>query len=128
MNFDILFINVSSGKYTDLINRYKEALGIIDDIDKDELLDIFHSYNRKVYEDESDIIKDYNKGYTIKDILKKYRIGRKKLSKVLEKNGIKKERDKRKIEEVCVNNLTVYDSAKEAALYVGLKNSGAIYT
>lgn len=127
MDFDILFINVSSGKYTDLINRYKEALGIIDDIDKEELLDIFHSYNRKVYEEESDIIKDYNKGYTIKDILKKYSIGRKKLSNVLERNGIKRERVKRKIEVVCVNNLTVYDSAKEAALSVGLKNSGALY-
>src|SRR5699024_10302675 len=75
MNYDTLYINVCSGKTNNLINRYKEALGIIDDIDQEELLDIFHSYNRKVYEEESDIIKDYNKGYTIKDILKKYSIG-----------------------------------------------------
>lgn len=127
MNFNILFINVSSGKYTDLINKYKEALDIYEDINKDELLNIFHSYNRKVYEEESNIIKDYNKGYTIEDISKKYGIGRKKLSNILERNGIKRERVKRKIEVVCINSMVVYDSAKEAALSVGLKNSGALY-
>ena len=127
MNFNILFINVSSGKYVDLINRYKEALGIIDDIDKEELLDIFHSYNKKVYEEESNMIKDYSNGCTIEDILKKYNIGKGKLSNVLERNGVKRERVKRKVEVVCINSLVVYDSAKEAALSVGLKNSGALY-
>src|SRR5699024_6968953 len=57
MDFDILFINVSSGKYTDLINRYKEALSISEDINKEELLNIFHSYNRKVYK------RSYNRKY-----------------------------------------------------------------
>lgn len=127
MDFDILFINVSSGKYTDLINRYKKALDIKEDINKEELLNVFHSYNKKVYEEESSIIKYYNNGYTIEDILKKYDIGRGKLSNILERNGIKRERVKRKVEVVCINNLDVYDSAKEAALSVGLKNSGALY-
>ena len=127
MNFNILFINVSSGKYTDLINKYKEALSISEDINKEELLNIFHSYNRKVYEEEGNMIKDYSNGCTIEDILKKYNIGKGKLSNVLERNGIKRERVKRKVEVVCINSLVVYDSAKEAALSVGLKNSGALY-
>ena len=127
MNFNILFINVSSGKYTDLINRYKDALDIYEDIDKEKILNIFHSYNKKVYEEENNIIRDYNNGYVIMDILKKYNIGRKKLSNILERNGIKRERVKRKVEVVCVNDLVVYNSAKEAALSVGLKNSGALY-
>src|SRR5699024_4533704 len=84
-------INVSSGKYTDLINRYKEALSISEDINKEELLNIFHSYNRKVYEEENNIIKDYKKGHTIESILKKYDIRKGKLSNILERNGIKRE-------------------------------------
>ena len=127
MKFNILSINVSSGKYTDLINRYKEALSISEDINKEELLNIFHSYNRKVYEEENNIIKDYKKGHTIESILKKYDIRKGKLSNILERNGIKRERVKRKVEVVCINSLVVYDSAKEAALSVGLKNSGALY-
>lgn len=128
MNFNILFINVSSGKYTDLISKYKEALGINEDIHKEKLLYIFHSYNEKAYEKESNIIRDYNSGYRIEDILKKYDIKRGKLSIILEKNGIKRERVKRKVEVVCLNNLAVYDSVKNAALSAGLKNSGALYS
>ena len=127
MNFNILFINASSGKYTDLINKYKDALEIYEDIDKGKILDIFHSYNKKVYEEENNIIKDYNNGYVIVDILKKYNIGKGRLSNILERNGVKRERVKRKVEVVCVNDLVVYNSAKEAALSVGLKNSGALY-
>src|SRR5699024_11452521 len=81
----------------------------------------------KVYEEENNIIKDYKKGHTIESILKKYDIRKGKLSNILERNGIKRERVKRKVEVVCINNLYVYDSAKEAALSVGLKNSGALY-
>ena len=127
MNYDIFFINVSSGKYTDLIDRYKEALVISENIDKEKLLNIFHSYNEKIFEKERNIIKDYNGGYRIENILKKYDIKIGKLSGILERNGIKRERVKRKIGVVCLNNLVVYDSIKEAALSVGLKNSGALY-
>lgn len=127
MGFNILFINVSSGKYTDLINKYKDALDIYEDIDKEKILNIFHSYNKKAYEDESLIIKDYNNGHKIEEILKKYNIKKGRLSSILERNGVKRERVKRKVEVMCINNLVVYNSSKEAALSVGLKNSGALY-
>ena len=127
MGFNIFFINVSSGKYVDLINRYKDALGIHENVDKNEILNIFYSYNRKTHEKEMSIIKDYNNGYLITDILKKYNIGRGSLSNILQRNGVKRERVKSKTEVVCVNNLVVYNSAREAALSVGLKNSGALY-
>lgn len=127
MNFDIFFINVSSGKYKDLIQRYKKALGINEKINKEGLLSILHSYNKKEYYRDKCIIEDYNNGYTIENILKKYNIGKGKMSNILERNGVKRERVKRKVEVVCINNLKIYNSAKEAALSVGLKNSGALY-
>src|SRR5699024_1883616 len=96
MKFNILFINVSSGKYTDLIKKKKEALNINEDIKKEKLLNIFKTYKRKVYEEENNIIKDYKKGHTIESILKKYDIRKGKLSNILERNGIKRERVKRK--------------------------------
>ncbi|QDF14403.1 hypothetical protein [Staphylococcus phage PMBT8] len=125
-NIKLVFINASNTSYKRLMKNYKEALNIQKDIDKEEIFKIMSNINKDKYKSDMLIINDYKEGMKIKEIINKHEIGRKALSNLLNRYDIKRERVKRRVPVICLNNLREYDSVLEASKDIGFKNSGSV--
>lgn len=125
--YDLVFIDASVSDYNTLMRKFKEVLKLEEKIDKNKILNIFYSYNKKEKELNQDIIDSYIKGVTLKNISETYDVSIKKINNILNMNGIKRNRVKKKVAVICLNNMKEYDSIKEASKDVGLKNSGSLY-